>query len=57
MEVANFDFGQKYSDMEYMTFRERLRDSITHALTRAPAADVSEQPSWPSSSRKYGSMT
>lgn len=57
VEVADFDFGPTYSDMEYKTFRERLRDSITNALTRTPTADQSEQPTWPPSSRKYGSMT
>ncbi|KAJ8978646.1 hypothetical protein NQ317_002283 [Molorchus minor] len=29
IEVADFNFGQQYSDMEYKTFSERLRESIT----------------------------
>lgn len=56
VEVADFNFGQTYSDMEYKTFRERLRDSIVNAFTRVPSPGSSEVPVWPPS-RKYGSMT
>ncbi|XP_069695665.1 uncharacterized protein [Periplaneta americana] len=34
IEVADFDFGQA-SDMEYKTFRERLRDSFSNAVNRS----------------------
>ncbi|KAL5244767.1 hypothetical protein ACI65C_012177 [Semiaphis heraclei] len=33
VEVADFDFANN-SDMEYKTFRERLRDAITQAINR-----------------------
>ncbi|XP_063920014.1 uncharacterized protein LOC135135010 isoform X2 [Zophobas morio] len=57
VEVADFNFGQNYSDMEYKTFKERLRDSIANAFfTRAPSPGSSEVPVWPPG-RKYGSMT
>ncbi|CAG9829698.1 unnamed protein product [Diabrotica balteata] len=56
VEVADFNFGRQYSDMEYKTFRERLRDSITNAFTRTPTPSSSEVPVWPPG-RKYGSMT
>ncbi|KAJ8925122.1 hypothetical protein NQ315_001304 [Exocentrus adspersus] len=56
IEVADFNFGQQYADMEYKTFRERLRDSITNAITRGPTPSSSEVPVWPPG-RKYGSMT
>ncbi|XP_076271750.1 uncharacterized protein LOC143203465 [Rhynchophorus ferrugineus] len=54
VEVADFDFGQQYTDMEYKTFKERLRDSIVNAFTRDPS--TSEAPNWPPG-HKYGSMT
>jgi len=58
IEVADFNFGPQ--SMEYMTFRERLRDSIVNAFTRANVETESEEtengPIWPPS-RKYGSMT
>ncbi|XP_068901406.1 uncharacterized protein [Tenebrio molitor] len=57
VEVADFNFGQNYSDMEYKTFKERLRDSIANAFfSRAPSPGSSEVPVWPPG-RKYGSMT
>ncbi|XP_018577236.1 uncharacterized protein LOC108915612 isoform X1 [Anoplophora glabripennis] len=56
IEVADFNFGQQYSDLEYKTFRERLRDSIVNAFTRGPSPSSSEVPVWPPG-RKYGSMT
>ncbi|XP_028131618.1 uncharacterized protein LOC114327269 [Diabrotica virgifera virgifera] len=56
IEVADFNFGRQYSDMEYKTFRERLRDSIANAFTRTPTPSSSEVPVWPPG-RKYGSMT
>ncbi|XP_033214676.1 uncharacterized protein LOC117171450 isoform X2 [Belonocnema kinseyi] len=31
VEVADFDFGKSNSEMEYKTFRERLRDSFNNA--------------------------
>jgi len=33
VEVADFDFANN-SDMEYKTFKERLRDAITQAINR-----------------------
>lgn len=55
--MANFDFGQQYSDMEYKTFRERLKDSISNAFMKTSIPDGSDGTSiWPPS-RKYGSMT
>ncbi|CAH1102208.1 unnamed protein product [Psylliodes chrysocephalus] len=56
IEVADFNFGQQYTDMEYKTFRERLRDSVTNAFTRTPTSGSSEAHAWPLG-RKYGSMT
>lgn len=56
VEVADFNFGQQCSDMEYKTFRERLRDSITNAFMRAPTPGSSEPTVWPPG-RKYGSLT
>lgn len=53
IEVADFDFAQ-VSDMEYMTFSERLKDSINRALNRTQEYD-NEDSVW-SPSRKYGSM-
>lgn len=59
VEVADFNFGAQYNDMEYKTFKERLKDSFSNACTRVPisksssAADVDV---WPNN-RKYGSMT
>ena len=32
VEVADFDFGKSSSEMEYKTFRERLRDSFNNAV-------------------------
>ncbi|XP_057663799.1 uncharacterized protein LOC130898479 isoform X1 [Diorhabda carinulata] len=56
IEVADFNFGQQYTDLEYKTFRERLKDSISNAFTRTPTPSSSEVPVWPPGS-KYGSMT
>ncbi|XP_023012413.2 uncharacterized protein [Leptinotarsa decemlineata] len=56
IEVADFNFGQQYSDMEYKTFRERLRDSFAYAFSRGPNHGSSEVPVWPPG-QKYGSMT
>lgn len=56
VEVADFNFGHTYSDLEYKTFRERLRDSIVNAFTKAPTPSSSEVPVWPPGKR-YGSMT
>ncbi|XP_012148190.1 uncharacterized protein LOC100879796 isoform X2 [Megachile rotundata] len=33
VEVADFDFGQNNPELEYKTFRERLRDSFNNAIT------------------------
>lgn len=54
VEIADFDFGQQTSELEYKTFVERLRESVMNSFYRAndPAdADGSWSPS-----RKYGSM-
>ncbi|ENN76028.1 hypothetical protein D910_08095 [Dendroctonus ponderosae] len=56
VEVADFDFGAKYADMEYKTFKDRLKDSIVNAFTRDPMPTTSDAPIWPPS-HKYGSMT
>ncbi|CAH1958768.1 unnamed protein product [Acanthoscelides obtectus] len=56
VEVADFNFGQQYSDMEYKTFNERLRDSVMNAFFRGPTPASSEGSVWPPG-RKYGSMT
>lgn len=57
VEVADFNFGQTYADMEYKTFKERLLDSIAHAFSRGPSPSSSENHVWPPGpSRKYGSM-
>ncbi|CAH1156168.1 unnamed protein product [Phaedon cochleariae] len=56
IEVADFNFGHHYSDMEYKTFRERLRDSIVNAFSRGPTPSTSEVPVWPPG-QKYGNMT
>ncbi|KAL3284247.1 hypothetical protein HHI36_018410 [Cryptolaemus montrouzieri] len=58
VEVADFNFGIDYSDMEYKTFRERLQESFVNAFTRAPSPEPSEAPHWPQGqNQKYGSMT
>lgn len=58
VEVADFNFGQTYNDLEYKTFRERLRDSIYHAFSRGPTPSSSDNPIWqPGPNKKYGSMT
>ncbi|XP_030749282.1 uncharacterized protein LOC115877286 [Sitophilus oryzae] len=54
VEVANFDFGKQYSDMEYKTFKDRLKDSIANAFSQPSTS--SESQDW-SSGHKYGSMT
>ncbi|KAK4876862.1 hypothetical protein RN001_009368 [Aquatica leii] len=56
VEVADFNFGQQCSDLEYKTFRERLYDSISNAFLRAPSPSSSEPNVWPPG-RKYGSLT
>ncbi|XP_050301039.1 uncharacterized protein LOC126739409 isoform X1 [Anthonomus grandis grandis] len=56
VEVADFDFGQQYADMEYKTFKDRLKDSIINAFTRDPMPSGSDAPLWPPG-HKYGSMT
>ncbi|KAL1517028.1 hypothetical protein ABEB36_000848 [Hypothenemus hampei] len=55
IEVADFDFGPKYADMEYKTFKDRLKDSITNAFNRDPEPSTSDAPLWPPG-QKYGSM-
>ncbi|XP_044749112.1 uncharacterized protein LOC123309877 [Coccinella septempunctata] len=58
VEVADFNFGTDFSDMEYKTFRERLQESFMNAFTRAPSPEASEAPNWPpGQSQKYDSMT
>ncbi|XP_017787040.1 PREDICTED: uncharacterized protein LOC108569843 [Nicrophorus vespilloides] len=57
VEVADFNFGQQYADMEYKTFSERLKDSMSNAFTRASIPGGSfEETVWPPG-HKYGSMT
>ncbi|XP_066250406.1 uncharacterized protein [Euwallacea similis] len=56
VEVADFDFGPKYADMEYKTFKDRLKDSMVNAFTRDPIPSTSSEGPWPSG-HKYGSMT
>ncbi|XP_022184542.1 uncharacterized protein LOC120348881 [Nilaparvata lugens] len=53
IEVADFDFSQA-SDMEYKTFRERLREAMSNAINRTQ--DYVEEGNVWSPSRKYGSM-
>jgi hypothetical protein len=52
IEVADFDFGQA-NDMEYKTFRERLRESMSNAVNRSDLPEPGG--SW-SPNRKYGPM-
>lgn len=54
VEVADFDFGHGVGDMEYKTFRERLREAVVNSLNRDFGVD-GEGNVW-SPSRKYGSM-
>lgn len=54
VEVADFDFGPVDGDMEYKTFRERLREAVVNSLNRDFGVD-GEGNVW-SPSRKYGSM-
>lgn len=56
VEVADFNFGQTYSDMDYKTFWGRLRDSVMGSLNRLPSTS-SESPIWPESSNKYDNMS
>lgn len=53
IEVADFDFVQA-SGMEYKTFMERLRDSVSATINRTQ--DYVEEGNVWSPSRKYGSM-
>lgn len=58
IEVADFDFGNQTSSMEYKTFRERLRESIVNSFLKSNDFEESES-SWSESaptSKKYGSM-
>ncbi|KAK5642172.1 hypothetical protein RI129_008339 [Pyrocoelia pectoralis] len=55
VEVADFNFGNQCSDLEYKTFRERLYDSISNAFLRVPTPSSSEPTLWPPG-RKYGSL-
>lgn len=54
VEVADFDFGHGVGDMEYKTFRERLREAVLNSVNRDFGVD-GEGNVW-SPSRKYGSM-
>lgn len=54
VEVADFDFGHGVGDMEYKTFRERLREAVVNSFNRDFGVD-GEGNVW-SPSRKYGSM-
>lgn len=53
IEVADFDFAQS-SDLEYMTFSQRLKAALNNAFNRTHEY-VDESNVW-SPSRKYGSM-
>jgi hypothetical protein len=59
VEVANFDFGQQYADLEYKTFMERLRDSFNNAISWGGAQqDGSPHINWGhTDNNKYGTMT
>lgn len=52
IEVADFDFGQQ-ANMDYKTFRERLRDSFRNALNLRH--DDETDPLTPNT--RYDSMT
>lgn len=54
IEVADFDFGNQTTDMEYKTFRERLRESVSNSFLKSQDLTENEN-SW-SPNRKYGSM-
>lgn len=58
VETADFDFSHASTDMEYKTFRERLRDAVSAAMNKTQ--DYEEENVWTppdqSSGRKYGSM-
>ncbi|KAL0278356.1 UNVERIFIED_CONTAM: hypothetical protein PYX00_000193 [Menopon gallinae] len=54
VEVADFDFANQSSDMEYKSFRERLRESVSNLFMKSNDFDDDEQV-W-SPTRKYGSM-
>ncbi|XP_060534980.1 uncharacterized protein LOC132707233 [Cylas formicarius] len=56
VEVADFNFGQQYADMDYKTFKDRLKESLVNALTRDPMPSTADAPGW-SPTHKYGSMT
>lgn len=58
IEVADFDFSNQTSNMEYKTFRERLRESISNSFLKSNDFKDDDS-SWSESvptSRKYGSM-
>lgn len=55
VEVADFNFGQQYSDTDYKTFRERLRDSLSEAFSRNPSPSSADAPVWPPG-QKYDRM-
>lgn len=58
IEVADFDFGNQVGNMEYKTFRERLRESISNSFLKSNDYEDDDS-TWSESvptSRKYGSM-
>ncbi|KAI5724080.1 hypothetical protein M8J76_015063 [Diaphorina citri] len=59
IETADFDFSNTSTDMEYKTFRERLREAVSAAINKTE--DFVEQesvwsPPGQSAGRRYGSM-
>jgi hypothetical protein len=64
IEVADFDFGQA-NDLEYKTFRERLRDAFTDAFpgsadlldSRSDSQNRANRPIWTErTTSKYGNV-
>lgn len=59
IETADFDFSNASTDLEYKTFRERLREALSAAINNTE--DFVEQenvwsPPGQSAGRRYGSM-
>lgn len=55
VEVADFDFANQSSDMEYKSFGERLRESVSNLFMKSNDFDDDDEQVW-SPTRKYGSM-
>lgn len=59
IETADFDFSNTSTDLEYKTFRERLREAVSAAINNTEdfvEADNVWSPPGQSSGRRYGSM-